>query len=110
MKTALYFSPLWPKQSWSAMFNRTIDIHNFLTKNNFSVNFVCPQKKPIDLGQLNHAECSNKQIDPNDFYSIKELLKDSKTEFAIFDTFLAEEMFSIHLKEYKEKILRVLDT
>ena len=53
------------------------------------------------MDELNHINCKNIQINPNDPKLMKKtLLKVKNADGAIFDTFVAEEFYNIYCKNY----------
>lgn len=75
------------------------------------VSFVSNQNKPRDIGSLNFTNCQNLQLDPNDKFSMKNFVLSHKhSEFAVFDTFIAEEMYSLYVKNFLPNAIKILDT
>ena len=56
-----------------------------------------------------YGELKTKSLDPNDNMNVIDFLKNNKSDFAVFDTFISEEMFSHYIHRLFPQSVKILD-
>ena len=111
LKHALYFSKNLPIKNNSAACERVFSMIDKLTRNNYYVTFIAPSnKQKKDLVMYSNVRLI--VIDPNDQEAMRNVFRGFKSipEYAIFDTFVAEEFYSHYVYKTFPATLRILDT
>lgn len=110
---AIYFSHVWPKLNVSAASVRTVGIIESLQKAKTKITFISPAKKSkmevsdiVKYDFLTAVHC-----DPNDAVRVNKSFEKmgESPDIAIFDTFVAEEMYSHHVAREFPNCIRIVD-
>lgn len=114
MNKILYFSNTWPRSQTSAACERVFGLIEVFRLAHLNIDFICAAKKHYKgtegVKKYKFVYCDS--IDPNNNEAVQHFLRKLKDKFeaSVFDTFIAEELYSHYIHRLFPKCLKILDT
>lgn len=110
----LYFAATWPRLQTSAACERVFGLIDTFNLAKQKIEFLCAaQKHKQEMqGVKRYTFVMSQSLDPNDYDAVDQYFgkNKGKIDFAMFDTFVAEEFFGHHLHRLRPDCMTILDT